>query len=204
MTALATFDRRRMALIVELMQNDNVDPDGVYARHGLPPDAIEVILPNIARVCEACKTRRIPIIATKLTVLTDIDGTAMGHEVLGSYRPFLAEEGFRVGTWGHEVTTRIPRPDYEVRKWVFSSFHQTELEKILRSLDVRHLVLVGEATHIAVESTARDARHRNYEVTVLADCVGAYDRPFHESSLRTMSDLFHVTTAREFLDSLGA
>lgn len=187
------------ALIIELMQNDNVDRVGAYARHGLPPDAIELALPKMRRVCEAFKRRGWPVVATKLTIMTDLDGRPMGHEVLASYRPFFLEEGFRDGTWGHAFTDQLPSPDYEVRKWAFSSFYQTELEQLLRALGVGHVVFMGEATHIAVESTAREARVRGFEVTVLSDCVAAYDEEFHVSSLHTMSDLFSVVSADVFL-----
>jgi ureidoacrylate peracid hydrolase len=192
----------RTALLAELMQNDNVERDGAYARHGLAPDGIERILPNLRWVWEECRRRQIPIIATRLTILTDLDGRPMGHDVLASYRPFFRDEGFREGTWGHELSKQLPPPDYEVRKWAFSSFYQTELELLLRSLGVTHVVFVGEATHIAVESTAREARIRGFDVTILSDCVMSYDLEFHESSLVTMSDIFTVIPAAEFLARL--
>ena len=162
-------------LIVELMQNDNCHPDGIYARNGVPPSGIREMVPTMVRVAEACRTHRIPIIATRLTVLTDLDGRAVGAGPIAAVRPFFWQDGLRDGSWGHQIIQELLPVDYQIRKWVYSSFYRTELEHILSALRLRQLIFMGVATDIAVESTAREAIIRDYDVTVLSDCVSTYD-----------------------------
>lgn len=55
-----------------------------------------------------------------------------------------------------------------------SSFTGSDLEVLLRSLDVRHLVLAGVMTSGVVLSTLREAADRDYRITVLSDgCADA-------------------------------
>lgn len=141
----------RTVLMVMDMQQDFCSRDGVFARNGFGVDAIEAIVPRIVRVMEECRRRRVPIIASKLTVLADLDGNAMGLGHLAQLRPFLAKEGFRVGAPGHSLIPELPRPDYEFRKWGYSAMHQTELEKLLRALNAETCVFTGIATNAVVE-----------------------------------------------------
>jgi len=104
------YDPRTTVLMVMDMQRDFCDRDGVFPRHGFDPSAIEAIVPALARVMQACKQRRLSIVATKLTVLLDLDGRAMSLGHLNTLRPFLKTEGFREGSHGHEVIPSSPAP----------------------------------------------------------------------------------------------
>ncbi|MFQ5960603.1 MAG: cysteine hydrolase family protein [Candidatus Methylomirabilales bacterium] len=191
-------------LMVMDLQNDFCSRDGVFARNGFKVDAIEAIIPTVARVMEECKRRRIPTVASKLTILTDLEGKAMGLGHLADLRPFLAKEGFREGTSGHAVIRELPRPDYEFRKWGYSAMYQTELEKLLHALQADTLVFTGIATNGVVEGTARDAVMREYRVVTLSDCVAGYSQELHEASLKNLANIGAVMTSTDFLKVLGA
>lgn len=194
---------QRVVLMVMDMQNDFCDRKGVFARNNFSVAAIDAIIPNIKRVMEAAKTKKIPIVATELTVLEDLDGKAMGLGHLLKLRPFLVQEGFRAGTWGHQVISELPRPDYEVRKWGWSAMYQTELPKILEALGARTLVFTGVATNGVVEGTARDAGMRGYEIVTLSDCVAGYDQKLHNASLVNLANMGKVLSSTEFLSVLS-
>jgi ureidoacrylate peracid hydrolase len=191
------------ALMVMDMQRDFCDRDGVFARNGFSPEAIEKIIPAVARVMQVCKTSRIPIVATKLTVLEDMDGRGMGLGHLNELRPFLKTTGFREGSPGQQVIPQLPRPDYEVRKWGYSAMYLTELEKVLRSLQVKHLVFMGIATNGVVEGTARDAVAREFDITTLRDCVAGYNQELHEASLKNLANIGRVITSADFLAEIA-
>ena len=193
----------RTVLMVMDMQRDFCDRKGVFARNGFKVAAIEAIVPNIRRVMLECRRRRMPIVASKLTVLTDLDGKAMGLGHLAHLRPFLAREGFRDGRPGHAIIPQLPRPDYEFRKWGYSAMYQTELEKLLRALQAETVVFTGIATNGVVEGTARDASMREYDVITLSDCVAGYNQALHEASLRNLANIGTVMTSDEFLRRLG-
>jgi len=195
---------QRTVLMVMDMQHDFCDRSGVFARHGFDVSGIDEIVPRIAAVLLACRAAKIPIVATKLTILEDIDGTAMGLGHLKHLRPFLADEGFREGSVGQGLHPGLPTPDYQVRKWGHSALFQSELEKVLRSLRATELVFTGIATNGAVEATARDAVVREFRVRTLSDCVAAYDRELHLASLKSLGFIGELETCASFLHRLAA
>ncbi|MCS7002018.1 MAG: cysteine hydrolase [Dehalococcoidia bacterium] len=197
-------DRSSTVLMVMDMQRDFCDDDGVYARHGFDVSPARRIVPTIRRVMIACRAAGLPIVATQLTVLTRPTGEAMGLGHLRHLRPFFVQEGFRVGTPGHDLIPDLPAPDYAVRKWGYSAMYQTELEKILTSLGARTLIFTGIATNGVVEGAARDAIMRDWRVVTLRDAVAGFNQALHEASLLNLANIGTVITADEFLADLAA
>ena len=61
-----------------------------------------------------------------------------------------------------------------ITKHRYSAFWGSSVDLVLRTNGIRTLVLTGIATEVCVESTARDAFFRDYQVVVPEDCVGSY------------------------------
>jgi nicotinamidase-related amidase len=60
-----------------------------------------------------------------------------------------------------------------------SAFTGSDLEVVLRSFGIKHLVLSGIATSGVVLSTIREASDKDYGLTVLADCCADGDEEVH-------------------------
>jgi nicotinamidase-related amidase len=60
-----------------------------------------------------------------------------------------------------------------VQKYLPGSFTGTPLEALLRERGVRRVVLAGFMTQMCVDTTARQAAHLGFQVTVLADATAA-------------------------------
>lgn len=65
--------------------------------------------------------------------------------------------------------------DVVIVKKRVSAFTGSDLEVLLRSHGIQHLVLTGVATSGVVLSTLREAADKDYKLTVLADCCGDPD-----------------------------
>jgi nicotinamidase-related amidase len=65
----------------------------------------------------------------------------------------------------------------------------------LRTNGIRTLVLTGIATEVCVESTARDAFFRDYQVVVPADCVGCYSQERQNASLAVLARSFGIVAS---------
>lgn len=204
-------DVSNTVLMLMDMQNDFCHPDGVFARNGFGHmvASADEIAPRIYEVTKAAKEAGIPVVTTKLTVLTDRDGRGIG---LGQFRQnlqdFMVHEGFREGTWGQQVLDRFlepeVKPDYDVRKWGHSAMYLTELEKVLQALGARTLIFVGLGTNGVVEGTARDAVSRALKVVTVEDCVTAPIRELHEGGLKSLAHIGDVVSSDEVLDALRA
>ena len=69
--------------------------------------------------------------------------------------------------------------DLVVVKRRISAFAGSDLEVILRAMDIRHLVLTGIATSGVVLSTLREAADKDYQLTVLSDVCADADAEVH-------------------------
>lgn len=86
-----------------------------------------------------------------------------------------------------------------------SAFTGSDLEVLLRSMSVTHLVLTGIATSGVVLSTAREAADRDYQLTVLADgCADADDEVHRVLLSKVFPRQAIVTTAQEWAAILTA
>ena len=66
-----------------------------------------------------------------------------------------------------------PLPDEPTVKAGVDKFFGTELDEILRSRNVKAVIVVGTSAHGAVLNTATGAALRGYEVIVPVDCMSA-------------------------------
>jgi nicotinamidase-related amidase len=98
------------------------------------------------------------------------------------------------------------RPDEPVvRGQAASGFDRTVLDTIFRLAGIDNLVLVGIATDVAVESTARAASDLGYRTIVVSDACTADSDESHARSLDVLRKWFAETpTADEVLSALGA
>ena len=89
-------------------------------------------------------------------------------------RSFDTEEGARV-----HVSVEPQAGDIIITKKRVSAFTGSDLEVLLRSLGITHLVLTGIATSGVVLSTLREAADKDYTITVLSDCCADRDEEVH-------------------------
>jgi len=88
------------------------------------------------------------------------------------------------------------------------SFYATDLDLLLRTAGITHLVFTGITTDVCVHTTMRDANDRGYECLLLTDCTGATDVGNYEAAVKmvTMQGRVFgaVAPSAALLDALGA
>jgi nicotinamidase-related amidase len=67
------------------------------------------------------------------------------------------------------------------------SFYATDLDLLLRTRGITHLIFTGITTDVCVHTTMRDANDRGYECLLLTDCTGATDRGNYEAALKMVT-----------------
>ena len=77
-----------------------------------------------------------------------------------------------------------------VEKNTSSAFNSTGIEWLLRNLGVSTLVVIGVATDMCVETTARDAADRGFDVIVVEDATMTYYERHHRAALSGFARVF--------------
>ncbi|AQR91844.1 cysteine hydrolase family protein [Clostridium saccharobutylicum] len=102
--------------------------------------------------------------------------------------------------------------DYLIEKTKPSSFHETNLEEILKKENITGVVISGYMTQMCCDTTAREAFHKGYYVEFLSDATGTIDvsnkigtissKDLHEATLITQSLRFsNVISSVELMKS---
>ena len=68
--------------------------------------------------------------------------------------------------------------------------HPIDSPQTLRNLRLETLVITGMATDMCVETTARDAADRGYNVIVVEDAVATFNPEHHPHALSSLARVF--------------
>lgn len=77
--------------------------------------------------------------------------------------------------------------DYAIVKPRWSAFFQTELDLILRRLDIRTVILAGTTTPNCIRTTCYDANALDYNVVILTDCTSSQTTAIQQANLEDMA-----------------
>ena len=89
------------------------------------------------------------------------------------------------GTEGANVISelKLSECDYVVPKRRYSGFFQTDLDILLKELDVQTVVMTGLHTHMCVRHTSADAYSLGYDVVVAKEATDAFTEEDYTSGL---------------------
>jgi len=94
--------------------------------------------------------------------------------------------------------------DVIVTKRQWGAFYGTDLELHLRRRGIKTILLLGIATNIGVESTARDAFERGFDQIFVEDACAALSADAHKASIGLFGRIGRVRSTEQVLDALDA
>jgi biuret amidohydrolase len=156
-----------------------------------------------ARLLDGFRKAKAKVVYTLVTYQPGLPGVRPNSPL---FRTLIDNPTLLRGTPAVEVIDNIaPRPgEPVVRGQAANGFDGTALDTILRVAGVDTLVLVGIATDVAVESTARAASDLQYRTIVVSDACQADSDEAHARALDVLQKWFSETpTADEVLSALG-
>ncbi|MGM0676952.1 cysteine hydrolase family protein [Ectothiorhodospira marina] len=183
-------------LCIDLQYLDAARGWGVFAdaeRSGLPPEAQDyyfdrlenTVLPNVRRLQDGFRSLSLEVIHTRIQSLTQ-DGRdrGPGHKRLGLHAaPGSKEADF--------LEIVAPRDDeIVINKTASGVFTATNLEYVLRNLNVTALFVVGVYSNECVSTAIRDACDLGFYVTLIEDACATVTPELQRATMLTMKDRY--------------
>lgn len=173
---------RKTALIVVDMQNGYASPGGYRHLAGKDIGPARLVIDNAKKVLASARRAGITIAYLQNgwdSALKNAGGPQSPNWYksnplkLMRERPELAGKILTQGSWDYEFVEGLEpaASDFVVPKARYSGFCGTDLDSILRARSIRHLIFIGIASNVCVESTLRDAYFREYFCLFVRDAA---------------------------------
>jgi len=191
---------QRTALVVVDMQRYYLEPESSFARYHkhfqpgcldwISTRAWETVVPNVQQLLSWGRERGCPIVYLRLCGKQpdrqDLHPTFRKFDLRGRARGFPDMYPLESDPMSDVVAPIAPlEGDLVFCKTTFSGFTSSPIDAALRERGIDRLVFSGLATSQCVETTARDASDRGYDVIHLEDAQTDYDHATHQASLHS-------------------
>lgn len=183
------FSHNNSALIVVDMQSYFIDQDS-HAAIKNP----EVILENIAGLVAAYRSQNKPVIFTKFLVKKDEDIGMMGK--------WWSDTVYE-GEPRSEIVDELKPATGElvITKKDYGCFGNKELKDYLEKNNIENIVIVGVATDMCCDVTARESFLNGFQPEIVIDATAASNEELHLSTLRVLGHGFaYLRTTKEILE----
>lgn len=149
------------------------------------------IIGSVVKAIAIARSKNIPIIYATLGFKNGAAEISPNNKVFAATREHIKNINLEEFSKVHPELAPQEN-DIRVMKRRVSAFTGSELEIVLRSNDIKHLVLTGVATSGIVLSTLTEASDKDFKVTVLSDGCADRDDEVHRV-LTTKVFLRHAT-----------
>lgn len=215
----SNFSASTSALVVIDMQKYYLDPNSDYNRYGLEVHGSDssflfrqakmTVIPNIRDLIAAFRAATRPVVFLRL-LSRQKDRADLHKNFRLAYRSGLTS-GFpavypTADDPSAEVIDELAPRDFEpiFDKGTYSGFTKPEFEEWCRNNGITTLVMTGLTTSQCVETTARDASERGFDVVQVEDGQLDFNEEIHKKSLEVSSGVCggQIVAAKEILDLL--
>ncbi len=209
-------DLARTVVVVVDMQNAFASKGGMFDLVGQDISGAKSVIANNKQIITAARKAGIKVIYLLMSYTPDLSnsggpgspnwykefGLAMMNKKPEYKGKFLIE-----GTWDEAVVDELkPEPgDIVIRKMRYSGFRGTSLDVVLKTYNVKYLILTGIATNVCVESTLRDGYFLDYWPILVADATNNAGPPItQQATLWNVEALFGwVTSTKDMVKAIS-
>jgi nicotinamidase-related amidase len=188
------------AVITQECQGGIVGPDA--GLHLLAAEARRVALPNIARLLPEARGAGVRVVHCVMERRPDGLGANHNARLFAGGRARGSE--LTPGSPGASVVAELGPEDSDL---VLGRFHGvgpmggTDLDAVLRNLDVRNIIATGVSVNVAITNLVMDGVNKGYNMIVPRDAVAGYPAKYADAVLDgTIALLATLTTTDEIIE----
>jgi len=167
-------------------------------------DASRPMIPALARLLDAARTRGIPVIHCLAVRRPDLLGANTNAPL---FEVANRSGGLRAGTPAVELVPELgPAPSDLVfpKTHGVGSLGSTGVDAALRNLGVNEIVLTGVSVNVAIQALAFEAVNLGYRVTIPRDAVAGVPPSYADAVLKSsLSLVATVTTVDDVVSRWG-
>lgn len=186
---------KKSALIVIDFINDIVHKDSIMGTTAQFVEQYKVI-DRANDAMHFARAHGIPVVLVKV-------GFNAGYPECPPHSPVFANAKkfgkLQLNTWGTEFHEALQyhKDDLVITKHRVSPLYATDLETFLRANQIDTLFIAGVSTDMAVQTLAREAHDRDYQVNIIADACGAYTLEIHQFTLKCLERVAAIVHTTE-------
>jgi len=185
-----SFPPHATALILIDMQRDFVEPGGFGEALGNDISPLQRIVPTVKKLLEGFRRANIPVIHTQEGHCADLSDCPKSKLTRGRSALTIGDRGpmgriLILGESGNDFVSELKPVKGEIvlPKPGKGAFYGTDLDGILRRMNVTHLIVGGVTTEVCVQTTLREANDRGYECLLVEDATESYFPEFKRVTL---------------------
>ncbi|WP_085524315.1 cysteine hydrolase family protein [Tuberibacillus sp. Marseille-P3662] len=159
----------------------DVQKESEFGIHG-----VNAVVDNAKLLIDECRKVGIPIIYTRHMNRKDTIGLSNEEPLTKDGQPVFYNDG----TAAVDIIDKIKpeQHDIVIDKYRWSSFYDTSLDLILKSMGIEHLIMGGLVTDGCLMTSVFDAYFRDYQVNLVKDICGATNEGAQMASILIMAN----------------
>ena len=165
---------KKYAVLVVDMLND-------FVTGTLKCDRGLAIVPKTAQLLQGAREKNVPVI-----FCNDAHIKGSDHELK------LWGDHAIAGTKGAEIIPELKQceKDYVVPKRRYSGFFHTDLDLLLKELEIDTLIMTGLHTHMCVRHTSADAYQLGYNLIVAKDATDSFTAEDYTYGIKYLKEVY--------------
>jgi nicotinamidase-related amidase len=179
-----------LALLIIDMQRDFLEPGGFGSVLGNDVTPLQAIVPTVVRLQQTFRQRGLPIFQTVEGHRPDLADCPPSKYQRGQVSLRIGDPGpmgriLVLGEPGNAIIPALaPQPgETVITKPGKGAFYNTNLEFLLKTQNISHLIVAGVTTEVCVQTTLREANDRGYECLLVEDATASYFPEFKQATL---------------------
>ena len=203
-----------LALLIIDMQRDFLEPGGFGAALGNDVSRLQAIVPTVKALQDTFRTLGLPIFQTVEGHRPDLTDCPPAKRARGNSALKIGDQGpmgriLVLGEPGNSIISELAPQAGEtvIEKPGKGAFYNTNLEFLLKTSNISHLMITGVTTEVCVQTTMREANDRGYECLLVEDATESYFPEFKQATLEMVRAQGGIvgwtTTAEEVINGIN-